>query len=84
MLRTTREEGTPSGEGFREIAWDDEFGHAVIWEYDGDGHLVRRGVITHWAVDRWTAEARGEVIWHDADGNEIDRHTITSIDPLGT
>ncbi len=58
-----------AGGDYSVIAWDDEFGHGVIWEYDSSDHLQRRGVITH--IDGGSPDGSGKAVWHDAAGHEI-------------
>jgi len=50
------------------VAWDDQFGHGVIWEYDVNDQLQRRGVITR--VDVGAPGGSSHAIWHDAAGRD--------------
>lgn len=58
---------------YRLVSWDDAVGHAVIWEYDREDRLQRRGVITHRFPG--SEESAAEVVWHDANGTEVLRET---------
>jgi hypothetical protein len=58
-----------AGGDYSLITWDDESGHGVIWEYDANDHLQRRGVVTH--VDGGSPDGESHAIWHDAAGREI-------------
>jgi hypothetical protein len=56
-----------AGGDYSLVAWDDEFGRGVIWEYNANDQLQRRGIITHLDGPHGSSEA----IWHDAAGHEI-------------
>lgn len=77
-LQQQREDGHDGD--YRVVCWDDEVGHAVIWEYGRDDRLRRRGIVTHWPVERWQGEATGEVVWQDATGEEVERRRLTTTD----
>ena len=64
--------------GYRLVSWDDSVGHAVIWEYDANDEFQRRGVITHWLPKSSEDEhaVTGEVVWHDAEGQEVERRPL--------
>lgn len=66
-LQQKREERADGG--YSLLVWDDQFGHAVIWEYDAHDRLKRRGVITH--IDGGAPEGSSQTIWHDPTGREI-------------
>jgi hypothetical protein len=65
-----KREDRPGG-GYSLIAWDDEFGHAVIWEYGVNDQLQRRGVVTHVDGGSPAPDGSSHTIWHDAAGCEI-------------
>jgi hypothetical protein len=65
----------PDG-GYRHVSWDDSVGHSVIWEYDAQDQLQRRGLITHWLPAVSEGGVAGEVVWHDADGREVERRPL--------
>ncbi len=58
-----------AGGDYTLVAWDDEFGHGVTWEYDANDQLQRRGVITH--VGGGAPDGTSHATWHDATGQEI-------------
>jgi hypothetical protein len=62
--------------GYRLVSWDDSVGHSVIWEYDVHDQFQRRGVITHWLSKTSEGGFTGEVVWHDADGREVERRPL--------
>src|SRR4051794_37680485 len=54
-LQQKREDRTDGG--YSICTWDNDFGHAVIWEYDSDDQLQRRGIITHLDGPQGSSEA---------------------------
>ena len=69
MALQQKREDRPDGR-YSLIAWDNDFGHAVIWEYDASDRLQRRGVVTH----RGGPHGSSEAVWHDASGQAIHRN----------
>ena len=68
MALEQKREDRPNG-AYSICVWDNDFGHAVIWEYDANDQLQRRGVTTH--VDGGAPAGTSKTIWHDAAGQEI-------------
>jgi len=62
--------------GYNLVSWDDALGHSVIWEYDSHDQLQRRGVITYWPPEISQGGVTGEVVWHGADGREVERRPV--------
>ncbi len=70
MALHQKREDRPNG-GYSICVWDNDFGHAVIWEYDANDELQRRGIITH--IDG--PQGSSEAVWHDASGHHVRRNT---------